>query len=110
MHEEALFELHARICSTLSSPRRLMILSVLRDGEKTVSELVEALGVPQGTVSRHLAMMRSQGVVSARREGQSVYYQIANPKIIAAYDLMHEFTLEYLESNIELHHFAVEQS
>lgn len=106
--EADLYELHARICSSLANPRRLMILSNLRTGEKSVSELVEEVGAPQATISRHLALMRAQSVVSDRRDGQNVYYQIANPKIISAFDLMHEVTLEYLEDQASLHRFVLE--
>jgi ArsR family transcriptional regulator len=105
--ETDLFELHARICSSLANSRRLMILSSLRTGEKSVSELVEDVGAPQATISRHLALMRAQGVVSDRRDGQNVYYQITNPKIISAFDLMHEVTLEYLEDQASLRRFAL---
>ncbi len=107
--ENDLFELHARICSTLANPRRLMIINALRNGETAVNEIAEAIGVPQATVSRHLALMRNQGVLSARRNGQNVYYQITNSKIITAYELMHEVTLEYLESGTTLHRLVLER-
>lgn len=103
IYDNELYEFHAQICSTLANSRRLMIVDTLRKGEKAVNEIAEAIGVPQTTVSRHLALMRNQGVVSNRREGQNVYYQINNPKIIAAYELMHEVTLEFLESRAALH-------
>jgi DNA-binding transcriptional ArsR family regulator len=79
-----------------------MIIDSLREGEKAVNEIAEAIGVPQATISRHLALMRNQGVVSNRRDGQNVYYQINNQKIIKAYELMHEVTLEYLDSRAAL--------
>lgn len=106
--EKDLFELHARVCSTLANPRRLMIISTLRNGEKAVNEIAKEVGVPQATISRHLAMMRNQGVVSRRRDGQNVYYQITNSKITTAYEIMHEFTLEHLKGHATLHRFAIE--
>lgn len=58
--------------------------------------------MPQGTVSRHLGVMRSTGIVLSRREGTNVYYQMGSPKIIAAYDLMHQYSQEYLLSKAAL--------
>ena len=102
MNESALLELHARVCHTLANPRRLKILSALREGERSVSELTTLTGLPQSTVSRHLAIMRAVGVVSARREGQQVYYGITSPHVLQAYEHMHTFALEYLSSHASL--------
>jgi len=102
MHESELLELHARVCHTLAHPRRLQLLSVLRDGERTVSELTALTTLPQSTVSRHLAIMRAVGVVTARRQGQQVYYRITSPHVIQAYEHMHTFALEYLSTHASL--------
>jgi ArsR family transcriptional regulator len=55
---KTLFELQSEVCKTLASPKRLEILNALKESEKTVSELVEILGVPKANVSQHLAVMR----------------------------------------------------
>ena len=55
---KTLYELQSEVCKTLASPKRLEILNALKDGEKTVGELVEILGVPKANVSQHLAVMR----------------------------------------------------
>ena len=102
MSEQQYYEVHARICKTLAHPSRLMLINALRDGEKNVNELAQELGIPQGTISRHLNYMRQWGVVLARREGQNVYYRLGSPKIITAYRIMHEFAMEYLEGRVEL--------
>ncbi|NIT56619.1 MAG: metalloregulator ArsR/SmtB family transcription factor, partial [Aliifodinibius sp.] len=69
------------ICKTLAHPVRLRILNALQIGEKSVIELSSELEVSHGTLSRHLNYMRPWGVVVARRDGQSIYYRIENPKI-----------------------------
>lgn len=55
---------------------------------KNVSELVEALGSPQGTVSRHLKVLRERGMVNSERDGVNVYYSLADQRIIEALDLL----------------------
>lgn len=95
--QKTLFELQAEVCKTLASPKRLEILSVLKDGEKSVSELVNLLGVPKANVSQHLAVMRHKGILKSRREGVNIYYSLANPKVIKACTLMKEVLTEQLK-------------
>jgi ArsR family transcriptional regulator len=102
MKDKKLYAIHAEICRTLTHPVRLEVIDLLREGEKNVSQLVEAVGVPQGTLSRHLSTMRSKGVVSCRREGTSMYYSLSSRRIMAAYDEMHQFAMEYLAAQSEL--------
>ncbi|MER3439364.1 MAG: ArsR family transcriptional regulator [Chloroflexota bacterium] len=76
-------ETDARFFHGLSDPTRLAILELLLGGEKNVSELVAALGVPQSRVSSHLACLRHCGYVAHRREGKYLYYRVADPRIHA---------------------------
>ena len=102
MSEQQLYELHASICQTLANPKRLEIITHLRDGEKTVTELTESILISQANLSQHLALMRQKGIVVARREGLNIYYRLSNPKIIKACDLMRQVLLENLESGTAL--------
>jgi ArsR family transcriptional regulator len=63
-----------------SDRTRLRILNLLRPGELCVCELVRVIGAPQPTVSRHLAYLRKAGLVTARREGLWMFYELAPPK------------------------------
>lgn len=90
MKKENFYNLHAEMCKTISNPRRQAILDTIRDGELTVSELIEKTGVSQANLSQHLAILRSKGVVDTRREGNNIYYSLSNLKIIKAYDLISE--------------------
>lgn len=92
--DKQIFQRHAEICQTLANPTRLEILSHLRDGEKCVGDLVELIQVGQANISQHLALLRSKGLLTTRREGTSIYYRIANPKIIHACDLIREVLVE----------------
>ena len=100
--DKRVFQLHAEICKTLSHPIRLEILSVLRDGKKSVTELAVLTSVRQATVSQHLAVLRQRGVVSTKREGLNVYYDVANPKITKACDLMREVMFENIANMKEI--------
>lgn len=102
MADRQLYELHASICQTLANPKRLEIIDLLRDGEKSVTELAEAMEISQANLSQHLTVMRQKGIVIPRREGVSVYYRLSNPKIIKACDLMRQVLLEHLEAGVEL--------
>lgn len=65
----------------LADPTRLRLLTALADGERTVTELVEAVGAPQPRVSTHLAALRGCGFVTSRREHRTVHYRIADPRV-----------------------------
>ena len=72
----------ADILRTLGSERRLMILcKLVETGEMTVGALVEAIGLSQSALSQHLAKMREDNVLTFRRDGQTLWYRIADPRI-----------------------------
>lgn len=95
--EDKLFQMHAEVCKSLGSPIRLRILNLLRDGEKSVEELTRLLELNKANVSQHLGMLRQLGIVSTRRDGQNMYYSIANMKIIKAGDILREVLFEQLK-------------
>jgi DNA-binding transcriptional ArsR family regulator len=71
----------ASILRTLANERRLMILCKLAEwGEGSVSALSEAAGLSQSATSQHLAKMRDEALVDFRRDGQTIWYRIAEPR------------------------------
>ena len=66
----------------IAHPQRLKILCVLAEGEQTVSQLEEYCGASQSSVSQYLSKMKSEGLLSSRREGQQVFYKIDNPPLL----------------------------
>jgi DNA-binding transcriptional ArsR family regulator len=74
--------------SVLSEPSRLVLLQVLHDGPRTVSQLVEACGMKQANVSKHLGVLHDHNLVKREREGISIRYQIADPMIFALCELV----------------------
>ncbi|HZL07303.1 MAG TPA: metalloregulator ArsR/SmtB family transcription factor [Coriobacteriia bacterium] len=96
MDDERFYCLHSDLCKTLANPKRQMIMNALRDGEVSVGEIAKRTGIPQATLSQHLAIMRTRGVVTSRRSGTSVFYSLANPKLLQAFDLITEVMRESL--------------
>lgn len=72
----------------LGEPARLQLLHCLQDGEQSVNELVEATGLGQANVSKHLQLLASLGFVSRRKEGLYVYYAIADKSVFKLCDIM----------------------
>jgi DNA-binding transcriptional ArsR family regulator len=79
---DQVFSVVARYFGVLSEPTRLKILHTICQSERSVSAIVEATGATQTNVSRHLGLMLNAGVVSRRREGNAVYYRVANPEFV----------------------------
>lgn len=72
----------------LAEPARLQILNALRGGEMTVGELVEATGLGQANVSKHLQLLYGLGFVRRRKEGLFVYYALADARVFQLCDIM----------------------
>ncbi len=66
----------------LANPERLLLLCQISQGEFSVSELEELVGIHQPTLSQQLGVLRSQGVVATRREGKNIYYSVADPAVL----------------------------
>ena len=94
------YELHASLCGIFSSPRRLEILNILRNGELTVSEILDSMSISKTNLSQHLSLMKDRGILSSRREGQHIYYSVASSKVIQAYDLMGEVLRELTDQRL----------
>ena len=86
----------ARVIKILGHPIRLRLLEALEDGERHVAELQEVTGVGQAMVSQQLGILRSDGVVDARRDGSRVYYRIVEPRVIKILDCIRECDLPEL--------------
>ena len=100
--DDQVYGLHADICSTLASPKRLKIINTLREKELSAAELLAILKIPKANLSQHMTVLRQKGVVAARREGNTVYYRLARPKILKAFDLMRELLFEVLDDHRRL--------
>jgi len=72
----------AALFNGLGDKSRLAIVLVLSGGEKRVTDLVEVLGLAQGTVSGHLACLRDCGLVTARPQGRQMFYSLTHPQLL----------------------------
>jgi DNA-binding transcriptional ArsR family regulator len=101
--EFPIFEMQAQLCQVLGHSIRLRIVNALKTGPMCVNELVAALKtVSQPTVSRHLAVLRSAGVVLTQRHGMEVIYEIANPKIVGVCEMMRTILAERESRQFEI--------
>lgn len=99
--DESFYEIKARVIAVLANPKRLQIVEILGKSEHTVTELAEELEIAQATTSQHLAVMRKTGVVETRKEGNFVYYRLADPKIAEACAVMSRAIVDLLMSQQE---------
>jgi len=84
--------------TALSEPTRLQILSLLRDGERSVGELAELCGYTSANISRHLAILSKHELVARESRGTSVYYSIADDSVYQLCDLVCGSILRQLEA------------
>lgn len=101
MNDVQIFEMHAELCRALGHSARLQMVHLLREGPKRVSDLAQMTGLGQGTVSRHLAVLRNCGILSVQQKGRETHYQISDPRIMEICDLMREVLVEYLTKRSE---------
>lgn len=83
----------ASVLSALANPSRLMMIDSLSSGEKTVGELASEVALSLSTVSRHLGILRSAGLVLDRRDGTRIYHRLAAPCVLEFFDCL-EHVLE----------------
>ncbi|MCF7803830.1 MAG: metalloregulator ArsR/SmtB family transcription factor [Candidatus Marinimicrobia bacterium] len=68
----------ARVLKTLGHPTRLAIIETLEEGERNVTDIQETIGEPQAITSQHLRLMESREILTSRRDGVQVYYDLKN--------------------------------
>jgi DNA-binding transcriptional ArsR family regulator len=79
---------YAVISRALADPKRLCVLELLAGGERSVSELSREASCQVPNMSQHLAVLRSAGLVSTRREANIIYYRLTDPRVLEAYRLI----------------------
>lgn len=82
----------AAVARALSDPKRLCVLETLASGERSVSELSREVRCQVPNMSQHLGVLRSAGLVSARRDGTTVYYSLADARVLEAYRLIQDIS------------------
>lgn len=100
--QKEVFEIQAGVCQCLANPKRLEILHILRDTELSATEIAARVGISNANASQHLSIMRTKGLLKSRREGVSIRYSLANPKVMTACDIMREVLFEHLNEKRHL--------
>lgn len=95
----SLYELEAEAMKALAHPKRLLILDLLGDGkERNVGELLAETRMSQSNLSQNLAVMRTAGLLSTRRDGNLVYYRVTDPRVVRSVTLMRGVMAELVEN------------
>lgn len=79
---------YAAVGRAFADPKRLCVLESLASGELSVGDLSSLVGCQIPNMSQHLAVLRSAGLVTTRREGSTVFYRLADPRVLEAYRLI----------------------
>jgi ArsR family transcriptional regulator len=87
---EAERQRYAAVGRALADPKRLCVLESLASGELSVSDLSAVAGCQIPNMSQHLAVLRSAGLVSTRREGSTVFYRLTDARVLEAYRLIQD--------------------
>ena len=91
---QPVFHAHAELCKALANEHRLAILYTLSQGERCVSDLAAEVGISVHNVSQHLRLLKERHLVRSRKEAQTVYYSITNPKFIQGCTLIRQALIE----------------
>lgn len=78
------------VLKALSHEARILILCLLAEGEKSVSEIENLMNMAQAAVSQQLARLRRDGIVNARRDGRNIYYSLASEEVATLIEALHE--------------------
>lgn len=97
-----LIELRTEILKALAQPTRLKIIDFLRDGERCVCEIFPAIAEEQSNTSRHLSMMLSAGVLSRRKDGLKIHYNIKQPEVLQIVDIVTHIVKQEISVRHEL--------
>ncbi len=102
MADDRMRQLKADLLKALGQPTRLKILELLVDGERCVCEIFPAIKEEQSNISKHLAFLRSQGILVADRRGMRVFYRLADKRIVKMLDEAEECARSLMKARVNL--------
>jgi ArsR family transcriptional regulator len=97
-----IYEVKAQYFKTLGHPARIRVLEVLREGERSVGQLRPLVGIESSHLSQQLAVLRRAGIVVSRREGSTVIYTVADPRIFDLLQLAKQILTTSLSGTSQL--------
>ncbi len=93
----SLRQFKAEIFQALAHPTRVAIVELLREGELTVNQLCEKVGVEQANASQHLAILRNKHMVVTRKEGNQIFYRLRDPLLGEILDKLRAYFFAYFD-------------
>ncbi|MBC7943565.1 metalloregulator ArsR/SmtB family transcription factor [Candidatus Saccharibacteria bacterium] len=91
---QKLFSFQEEVFKVLANQKRLEIIQLLSGRELSVSQMVEMLGLTQSNLSQHLSLLRKTKVVTSRRDGQTIYYQLSDQRMSDALDMIKDVLID----------------
>ena len=79
----------SKLLASMANTKRLVVLTNLAEGEKSVGHLAEIVGLTSGALSQHLGKMRTLGLVETRRDGQTIYYRLISQEVRVILRMLH---------------------
>lgn len=105
------YQAKAEMFRILGHPARIRTLELLRDGERTVGDLQNALGLDSSGTSQHLGVLRKNGMLESRREGTNVYYRVKDPRTFQLLEVARQIlTTNLAESQQLLDQLAADEA
>lgn len=93
---EDLIKAQSDICKTFSNPHRLKIIKLLCNDELNASEIIKKTGLGKANLSQHMSVLLNKGIVISRKQGQNVFYRIADPRVSKVCSMMAEIMMSAL--------------
>ena len=99
---DALRQFKANVFQALSHPTRIAIVEALRDGELPAGVIVERVGLEQANASQHFSVLRAKHIVTSRKDGNQVFYSVADPLLIEVLDTLRRYFHAHLAGTMSI--------
>jgi ArsR family transcriptional regulator len=99
---QSLRQFKAEIFQALGHPTRIAIVEYLRDGEISVGNLCEKIGIEQANASQHLAVLRSKHIVETRKDGNQIFYRLRNPIVGEMLEIMRQYFFDHMNEAMQM--------
>jgi len=99
---QSLRQFKAEVFQALGHPTRVAIVEYLRNGEISVGQLCENLGIEQANASQHLAVLRTKHIVESRKEGNQIFYRLRNPVVGDMLEMMRKYFFDHMNEAMEM--------
>jgi DNA-binding transcriptional ArsR family regulator len=93
--------LHRNMCYALADPKRLQIMYALAEGPLHVNGIMEMLGLPQPTISRHLNILKQRGLVTGTRDGNRIIYELSDERLMGVLETLRAIMADLLKAQAD---------